>query len=137
MIVRILRIGMISVLTQIGLDHLDILGGTIEEITRKKAGIIKENADTVMCAQRPEVVDIVKNTCEEKKNNLHLIEEKEIKNYRADPEFQYFDYEMHKNIALNLKGKCQIYNASEVLCTIDILRNKGYKIDEEAVRKRT
>lgn len=136
MIARILQTGMISILTQIGLDHLDILGGTIEEIAKKKAGIIKKNADTVMCIQKPEIVDIVKSTCDAKRNFLHLIKEAEIENYRVDSEFQYFDYGIHKNIALNLKGKCQIYNASEVLCTIDILRDKGYDIDEEALRRR-
>ena len=42
---------MISVITSIGYDHLDILGHTIEEIAENKAGIIKKGYDTIMCYQ--------------------------------------------------------------------------------------
>lgn len=137
MIVPMLQIGMISVLTQIGLDHIDILGDTIEEIARVKSGIIKQNQDTVMCVQNLQVVDIVKQVCRDKNNVLHLIDSYDIKNCRVQGEFQRFDYGEYKDIDLNLKGDCQFFNASEVLCTIDILREKGYYISEDAIRKRT
>ena len=57
--------GIISIITNIGLDHVDILGSTIEEITNQKAGIIKENNDTIMCNQE-KVTDIIKEKCKEK-----------------------------------------------------------------------
>lgn len=124
---------MISIITDIGLDHMDILGNTIEKIAENKAGIIKPNKDTVMYFQE-DVIDIIKNTCKEKNNKLHLIDRNEYQNYSFDKEFQNFDYKNHKDISINLKGKCQVYNAELVLECVDILREKGYDISDEAIK---
>lgn len=124
--------GIISVITDIGLDHIDVLGSSIKEIAIQKAGIIKQNKDAVMYRQ-DEVTEIIEKTCKEKNSNLHLIEENDIKNYCIYGEYQKIDYKKYKNIEINLKGKCQIYNAAEVLEVIDILKEKGYKISDEAI----
>ena len=124
----------ISVITSIGYDHMDILGKTLEEIAENKAGIIKKNRDTVMCYQE-KVNDVFERKCEEENNTLHLIKEADIKNYQFDGKFQYIDYKEYKNIKINLKGKAQIYNAVEALECIDILKQKGYLISEDAVRQ--
>lgn len=125
---------MISVITDIGLDHMDILGNTIEKIANNKAGIIKENQDTVMYSQK-DVTDIIIKNCLEKNNELHLADKNEIKNYSFNKEFQKFDYKNHKDILVNLKGKCQIYNAILALECFDILNKKGYDIKEDSIQK--
>lgn len=125
---------MISIITDIGFDHMDILGDTLEEIAKKKAGIIKENQDTIMYEQE-NVTEIIKNTCEKKQNKLHLINKNNIKNYSFDENYQKIDYKNYKNILINLKGKCQIYNASLALECIDVLKMKGYRISDNAVKK--
>lgn len=125
--------GMISVITDIGLDHMDILGDTIEEIAMEKAGIIKENNDTVMYPKK-DITDIIRKTCKEKNNVLHLVEENSIKNYSYDKDFQKFDYKNYKDILVNLKGKCQIRNSLLAIECIDILKEKGYEIREEAIK---
>lgn len=124
--------GMISIITDIGLDHMDILGKTIEEITDKKAGIIKKNNDTIMYYQE-KVTDIIKEKCKKENNTLHLINKEDIKNYSFDENYQTIDYKGYKNIKINLKGRCQIYNAEIALECIDLLKQKGYKIGNEAV----
>ena len=126
--------GLISIITNIGLDHVDILGKTIEEITMQKAGIIKPNNDVIECYQ-DKVTDIIKKECEKKNSKLHLINPEDVENYVFDEEYQKIDYKKYKNIKINLKGKCQIYNAAIALECVEILRNKGYEIKEEAVRK--
>ena len=126
--------GMISVITDIGFDHMDILGDTIEKITEKKAGIIKKNADTVMYFQEKST-DIVEKTCKKNNNILHLADLGKIKNYSYDADFQKMDYKNHKDIKINLKGKCQTYNAALALECIDILRKKGYDISEKAIQE--
>lgn len=126
--------GIISIITNIGLDHVDILGNTIEEITNQKAGIIKENNDTIMCNQE-KVTDIIKENCKEKQNTLHLIKKEDVTNYLFNEDYQMIDYKEHKNIKINLKGKCQIYNAAIALECINVLKDKGYEIKEDAVRK--
>lgn len=128
--------GEISVITDIGLDHMDILGSTIEEITKVKAGIIKENKDTVMYGQEG-ITEIIEAVCEEKNNKLHLVDKGDIINYSYDNDFQKIDYKGYKDVLINLKGKCQVYNASLCLECMDILREKGYKITDEEVKART
>lgn len=124
---------MISIIGNIGYDHVDILGSTIEEIATHKAGIIKENSDTVFVKQEECVNSIIENTCREKNATLHLVNSDEIQNYSYTLDLQKFDYKEYKNVEINLKGKAQINNAAEVLECIDILKNKGYKISKEAI----
>lgn len=129
--------GMISIITDIGLDHMDILGDKIEEIAKAKAGIIKENCITIMLSKQKNIESIIKDECKKKNNILYLINKNDIKNYSFDKNFQKIDYKNYKNICINLKGKCQTENASLTLECIDILKEKGYDIKEEAVRKRS
>ena len=124
----------VSVITTIGYDHMNILGNTLNEISRHKAGIIKKNSETVFINQ-PEVVDIVKEKCKKEKNTLHLIKTEDIENYEYNEYFQSFDYKQYKNIEINLKGKVQTINAMEAIETIDILKQKGYIIPEIAIRE--
>ena len=52
----------ISVITNIGMDHTDVLGDTIQEIATEKAGIIKPGVPVVSTVTQPEAVDILKQT---------------------------------------------------------------------------
>ena len=124
----------ISMIANIGYDHMDVLGNSIEEIAKHKAGIIKQNAETVFIEQIG-VTNVIKNTCSEKNNELHLVKVQDITNYKIEDEYQYFNYGRYKDIAINLKGEKQIENASMCLEAVEILRRNGYKITEENVRK--
>ncbi|MDR0978644.1 MAG: hypothetical protein LBL91_01685 [Lachnospiraceae bacterium] len=125
---------LISVIANIGYDHMDILGNTLEEITMHKAGIIKPRTDTVMLYQ-PTVTEIVEDVCLEKKAKLHIVHKEEIENYSYNENYQSFDYLDYKNVEISLKGKEQIYNAATVLKIIQVLKEKGYNISENAIRK--
>ncbi len=123
-----------SVITSIGLDHTSSLGNTLEEIATQKAGIIKKDSDTVIFKQSEDVNQVFINKCEQVNNKIHIIKDEDIENYRFDKDYQYFDFKDHKNIQLNLRGKAQIRNTALSLEVIDIVRKKGFKIPEEAVR---
>jgi dihydrofolate synthase / folylpolyglutamate synthase len=49
----------VSVMTPIGLDHMDYLGNTLEEIAQTKAGIFKPESNVVLAAQTPEVAKVL------------------------------------------------------------------------------
>ena len=49
----------VSVMTPIGLDHMDYLGDTLEEIAQTKAGIFKPESNVVLAAQTPEVAKVL------------------------------------------------------------------------------
>ena len=125
--------GLISIITSIGYDHMNILGNTIEEITNNKAGIIKKNNDTIMCYQE-KITDIIAKKCKEENNTLHIIKKEDISNYHFNQEIQSIDYKEYKNIEVNLKGIAQIYNASIAIECMQILNNKGYEVKEDAIR---
>lgn len=126
---------LVSIITSIGYDHMHILGNTLEEIAYQKAGIIKENSNTVFFKQSTEINNVFINMCKEKNNNLHLISNKKITNYKYDNKYQYFDYEDYKNIEIILKGKKQIQNAAICIETINILNHLGYTISEINLRE--
>ena len=117
---------MISVISSIGYDHMKILGNTLEEIARQKAGIIKENSETVYMEQEPNINHIIAETCKEKQNTLHMVKQSEIKNQRFENAIEIFDYKQYHDIEVNLKGRKQIQNAALVLECCDILSKKGY-----------
>jgi len=125
---------LISVITKIGYDHMDILGNTIQEIASQKAGIIKPNSETVFVNQ-PESVEIIKEKCEKASNKLHLINQEDIINYTYNEDLQKFDYKNYKNIEINLKGQVQTQNAAECLEVLNILKEKGFDIPESAIRE--
>ena len=125
----------VSIITSIGYDHMHILGNTLPEIAAQKAGIIKENSNTIFISQDNEVNRVIEDTCKAKNNTLHLIKEQDISNYSYDENYQKFDYKNYKNILVNLKGKKQIYSASICLKCMNILKDKGYTINENGIRK--
>ncbi len=126
---------LVSVITSIGYDHMHILGNTLPEIAYQKAGIIKEDSNTVFFAQTQDVNEVFIETCKRNNNEIHLVKESDVNNYWYDENFQYFDYKDLKNIKINLKGNKQIQNASICIESIKILNNIGYEISEENIRK--
>ena len=126
---------LVSVITSVGYDHMNILGNTIQEIAQNKAGIIKENSKTVFVKQEDEVNNIIINTCRQKNNNLTLIDLDNIVNYSYDENYQKFDYKNYRNILVNLKGKKQVQNAVIVIECIELLRNFNYQISDMSLKQ--
>lgn len=124
----------ISVITSIGYDHMKVLGNTLEEIAKQKAGIIKENSETAYMEQALNIDDIIEKTCKEKQNILHKVKQSEIKNQRFENDKEIFDYKQYHDIEVNLKGKKQIQNAALVLECCDILNKNGYHLTEEVIK---
>ena len=126
---------LVSVITSIGYDHVKLLGNTLEEITRQKAGIIKEKSNTVFFEQTDEINEIILNTCKEKSNNLYLIKKAKVENCRYDNRYQYFDYGEYKKIAVVLKGEKQIQNAAICIECMKILNKLGIVVNENSIRE--
>ena len=124
----------VSVITSVGLDHTDILGKTIEEIALKKAGIIKENSNTVVYRQE-DTIDIFKRICDIKNNKLYIVDENDIKDVSYNSNFQTFSYKKYKDININLKGKKQLNNACICLECIGILNENGFDLKEDKIRE--
>lgn len=121
----------ISVFGSISFDHTAILGNTLEEIAIQKAGIIKNNSNTVIFNQP--AIPIIKKVCNEKNSKLFIAYTNEFSNYHFDNNYQYFDYLNYKNIQINLKGKKQLENTAIVIKCVEILRNLNFSISNNNV----
>lgn len=126
---------LVSIITSIGMDHMQILGNTLPEIAYQKAGIVKKNSNTVFFEQSNEINNVFIDKCVKENNELHLISEKNIKNYKYDENYQYFDYNDFNNIKINLKGIKQVRNAAVCIETMKILNKLGYKVSNESIRE--
>lgn len=131
---NIISFPLVSIITSIGFDHVQILGNTLPEIAYQKAGIIKENSSTIFFEQSKGVNDVFINICKEKDNKLHLLNNSQITNYHYDMDYQYFDFENYRDIAVILKGKKQIQNSAICIECMKILNSLGYQVDEESIR---
>ncbi|MCI9064150.1 MAG: bifunctional folylpolyglutamate synthase/dihydrofolate synthase [Clostridia bacterium] len=125
---------LVSIISNIGYDHMHILGNTLPEIAVQKAGIIKENSNTIFASQEDYVNKVIYDICKEKNNAPHIVFEDDIINYSYDKNYQKFDYKQFKDILINLKGYKQCVNASIVIECVQILNEMGYKITEKEMK---
>lgn len=107
------------------------MGNTLSEIALQKAGIIKDNSNTVIFEQK--ACSVIENVCNTKNSKLNIIKNNEISNYHFDNTYQYFDYLEYKNLKINLKGKKQTENAAIVIKCIEILNKNNFKISKENI----
>ena len=124
-----------SVITSIGMDHMQILGDTLEEIAFQKAGIIKPNSETVIFNQSENINKVFIDKCNQESNKLHIVKNEDINNYSYDEDYQYFDFKDYKGLKINLRGKAQIRNTALSLEVIDIIKSQGFEVSGEAVKK--
>ena len=124
----------VAVLTNIGLDHTDFLGSTLEEIATTKAGIFKEGGDAVLYPGEPAVETVVEAICKERHMRLKKADFASLNLISHDLFGQVFDHGSRKGLELPLLGGHQLHNAAVVLAILDTLIVKGWKITEENIR---
>ena len=125
---------LISVITSISYDHMDILGHNLSDIALQKAGIIKPNSNTILFEQSQKINQIFIKIAKAKNNKLYIIKKDQILNYRVDSDYQYFDFGNYQNICVGLKGKKQVQNAAICIKATDILNQLGFNINEIDIR---
>ena len=131
---------LLSVITSISYDHMDILGDTIEKIAYEKAGIIKEGGTVIMYPQLySEAAAVIEEVSREKDATLVKVEAASVtlKDYSMGGQlvdFKYGAYDL-KDMRLPLIGDHQVNNAAAALTAIAELHSMGYKINAETVRK--
>ena len=123
----------VAVITNIGLDHTDILGNTLEEIAFNKAGIIKENGHAVIYRGSPSVEAVFEQVCQEKNTKLKKANFDGLKLKSHDLFQQVFDCGDYKDIHLPLLGDHQLHNAAVVLAVVETLQEIGWKITKQNI----
>lgn len=132
---NVVKTTLVSVFSEIGMDHMGFLGETIQEIARVKAGIIKPDTVVVSTSQRPEVREVLLNVCREKQAEFLEVRKEEIKDVRFRFEDQSFTYRGMKWLKPGLAGSWQIDNAALAVETVFALEKLGFPVTEEQLRK--
>lgn len=124
----------LCVLMNIGLEHTEVLGDTIEKIAKEKAGIIKRNCDVVAYRSNIKAIKVFKEVVKTKHANLRIVDFNKITIKKEGLNGQAFDYDDLKNIKLSLLGTHQFYNASTIIEACKVLKQKGYKLTNKNIK---
>ncbi|WP_458412327.1 bifunctional folylpolyglutamate synthase/dihydrofolate synthase [Schinkia sp. CFF1] len=131
---------LVSVITNIGQDHLNILGDTIEEIAKEKAGIIKSGTPVVTAVEQPEAKQIIMDTAKSKNAKFyHLGKQYKYEGLTLQNDHETFTFQSSfrrlENLEITMKGEHQVKNAVTALMALEYLRQYfAFIIDEEHVR---
>ncbi|MFV0565413.1 MAG: bifunctional folylpolyglutamate synthase/dihydrofolate synthase [Flavobacteriaceae bacterium] len=108
----------VSVITNIGLDHTQFLGNTLEAIAYEKGGIIKPNIPVVIGETQPETIEVFKTLANKNRTKIVFADQEETINYQSD-----------------LKGIYQAKNIKTVQAAIRELQKKGFNTSENHIKQ--
>ena len=107
----------VSLITNIGKDHTEILGNTLEEIAYEKAGIIKPHTPVVISEFHPLTAPVFKQVAAEREAPIYFADSLEVP------------------YTMDLKGGYQAKNIKGIVQTLRILQEKGWAISEENIQR--
>jgi len=126
----------VSVITNISLEHIDILGKTIKDIALQKAGIVKDDV-AVVTATKGDALKVIKNVAKERRGPVYVIDERRWKRIYCDAEGQEFvvngdltDY----SVKTTMLGKHQGENIALAVVSIENLQMNGVYIPETSIK---
>lgn len=122
----------VAVITNIGLEHTEFLGNTLEEIALTKGGIVKPGCDVVCYNSAPEVVSVIRQLSGAFRANFHLVDFASVTPVSHDLSGETFTWQ---GLELNvpLLGDYQLNNAATALTVVTALRDRGWSISDDAV----
>ncbi len=134
----------VSVITSLSLDHTYLLGNTLAEIAREKAGIVKPGIPAVSAPQRAEAIKVLEAISQERGSSLTEIgRDWDYDPGSADLDGQAFTArritgggsELDGEYWIPLLGRHQLENATNAIAALDIMRQRGFHIPIEAVHE--
>ncbi len=132
----------LSIITNIGWDHMNMLGDSLESIAKEKAGIIKEEIPVVIGEKNDETSSVFTNAALQKNAPLYFAEEHYVPvNYswttkELELEIMQLEEERTMKFELDLPGIYQLKNICTVLQAVDVLNESGHYsfIDHQTIK---
>lgn len=109
---------LVSVITNIGYDHMQFLGNSLPEIAAEKGGIIKPKVPVVIGETQEEVAHVFQDLARERQAAVYFADQLSFKKYESD-----------------LKGAYQVKNMITVQQTIRLLNDMNFKIEDDDLRE--
>lgn len=124
-----------ALIAQLGFDHTETLGSTIEEIAAQKGGIAKSGSQLVMAEQEPAALRVVEQLCREQGCGFTVADPERLQVLSTSPEGQRLRDRTYGELLLPLAGFHQVKNAANVLTVVEVLKGEGFAIPDRAVRQ--
>ncbi|AZP91031.1 bifunctional folylpolyglutamate synthase/dihydrofolate synthase [Pediococcus acidilactici] len=125
---------LVSVITNVGWDHMALLGNTLPEIAQQKAGIIKPHVPVVTGVQVPEALTVIKRVANEQHAPLMVLDD-DFKLTGDPADFESNDCHV-SNIKSGLLGVYQLKNlAVAIQAAVVLSRQRGWKLSADQIRR--
>lgn len=124
-----------AVFTSISMDHMNILGDSLERIASVKAGIIKSKCYVISAKQQAEAMKALRQAALLRKAKFYTADVARAKNIKYGAAKQSFTYDKYKNVEIMMLGQFQIENAVVALETLSALGKQGFPVAEEKLRQ--
>ena len=129
---------LVSVITNIDIEHTEFLGTTLEQIAGEKAGIIKPGVPVVTGAVQPEAAGVIEREAAAKGSPVFRLPREFRPENVLNGREQVFDYRgmkaAYRGLRVGMLGRHQVDNASLALAAVECLRNAEVSVDETAIR---
>ena len=129
----------VCVITEIGYDHMQYLGNTIEEIAAEKAGIIKPGIPLVFAHKRPEVTEILLKYAKKRKSQAYPIGKDNILNVNISNktiDFSFHSgYYKYDSLSLHTRAVYQTENSALAVVAAELLGKEDDRISKESIKE--
>ena len=132
---NIVNTTLVAAFSSISMDHMDILGDSLEQIAAVKSGIIKNNCYVISAKQSPEVLKVLRQAALQKKAKFFTADVTRAKNIRYGVTKQHFTYYKYKDMEITMPGQFQIENAVVALEVLTTLSKLGFPVTEDKLRQ--
>jgi|UniRef100_A0A7C3WHX0 dihydrofolate synthase/folylpolyglutamate synthase len=126
---------LVSVITNISMDHREFLGNTLTAIAGEKAGIIKSGVPLVTGAYQKRVLNLFRQRCRDLGSPIYVRGEDFQARGGSAGKFSYAGLRRRlTQLRINLSGRHQYGNAALALATLELLEQQGIAVSEAAIR---
>ncbi|WP_231686815.1 folylpolyglutamate synthase/dihydrofolate synthase family protein [Bacillus sp. JCM 19034] len=129
---------LVSIITSIGYDHMNILGDTLEKITFEKAGIIKQGGIVVSGVKQLEAKKVIEQVVKEKGASYYQLGEDFTVDFihsTADVQQLHYSGDKIYDVSIHLRGPHQRDNSAVAIKTIELLQNRGFPLDIHKIKE--
>ncbi len=125
---------LLSVITNVSLEHREYLGNTLEEIAREKGGIIKKGGKCLTAASQKRVVETLEALCRERRATLYRLGKEIRTRVHRDGTFSYRGIgRRYRRLVCPLAGRHQYFNAALALGAAELIGDAGFRVEDGLV----
>lgn len=124
----------VSVITNIGYDHMDLLGDTLDKIAFEKAGIIKRSIPVVISETQPGIKNLFNNIAEERKAKISFADQEISCRKISSGKIECACGNELLTLDLPLRGSYQLKNLPGVLQALNVLVGRGFRINQDHIK---